>query len=210
MRFLYFALALPLAAQTYDLRFEVPFPKGQNLPQTLLTGTGQLASGTLDTGHGGILSLERTFLEWPVLRLSTGLEAAQFDTDGQLHEGASLRAAHLTQTGIGAGLSAQFWIPFTGLAGELGLLQRFQHYRFDAAGITQSQDLSRTWLRVGARWRLPMPWLRPYLAASYQEPLSKEHPVRLSSAADLAGYLEAQGSGLEVERLWTFGVGVVF
>ena len=203
-------LALPLAAQTYDLRFEVPFPKGQNLPQTLLTGTGQLASGSLDTGRGGILSLERSFLEWPVLRLSGGLEATNFKTDGQVQVATTTLPAHLTQSGFGVGLTAQFWIPFTGLAGEIGLIQRFQHYKYEAVGTTQTHDLSRTWLRVGARWRLPLPLLRPYLAASYQEPLSKDRPVHLSSASDMAGYLGAQGSGLEVQRLWTFGLGVIF
>lgn len=205
-----FALSLSLAAQTYDLRFEVPFPKGQNLPQTLLTGTGQLASGSLDTGRGGILSLERSFLEWPVLRLSGGLEATNFKTDGQVQVASTSLPARLTQSGFGVGLHAQFWVPFTGIAGEMGLIQRFQHYRYEAAGITETHDLSRTWLRVGARWRLPLPVLRPYLAASYQEPVSKDRPVQLASASDMAAYLGTQGSGLEVQRLWTFGVGLTF
>lgn len=203
-------LALPLRAQTFDLRVEVPFPEGQNLPQTLLRGTGQLASGTLDTGRGSILTLERSFLEWPVLRLSGGLEGTDFRTEGQLQEGSLTRPAQLRQSGLGVSLQAQFWIPFTGLAGELGLIQRFQRYKYEAAGIAETRDLSRTWLRVGARWRLPFPLGRPYLAASYQEPVSKDRPVRLSSAADLAGYLGAQGAGQEVQRLWTFGVGLTF
>ena len=201
---------LPLTAATYDLRYELPFPQGQNLPQTLLTGTGQLVSGTLDTGRGGILTLERRFLEWPVLRVSAGLEMAQYRTTGALKQDGQTRPAELHQTGFGVGLHAQGWIPFTGVAGELGLIQRFQHYRYAASGLTERHDLSRTWLRVGARWRLPLPALRPYLAASYQEPLSKERPVHISSSADLASYLGAQGTGLEIQRLWTFGVGFTF
>ena len=210
MRRLTLVAGLPLVAQSYEVRIEVPFPSGQNLPQTLITGTGQLASGTLDTGRGGILTLGKSFLEWPVLRLSAGVEATHFKTDGRILEGSTSRSAHLTQTGVGVSLQAQFWVPFTGIAGEMGLLQRFQHYRFEAAGATQSHDLSRTWWRVGARWRLPLPLLRPFLAASYQEPTSKQRPVRLTSVGDLATYLGTQGSGLEVDRLWTFGVGATF
>lgn len=182
MRALLLAGCLPLAAQTYDLRFEVPFPQGQHLP----AGTDQQGSGSLDTGRGGILSLERTFLEWPVLRLSAGVEATRFRLDGQVGAG----TARLTQAGLGVGLHAQFWIPFVGAAGELGLLQRFQRYRFDAAGTLQRDDLSRTWIRVGGRWRLPFRSFRLYLAASYQEALRHE-PA-------------------EVRRLWTLGMGSQF
>jgi hypothetical protein len=210
MRALLLTACLPLGAQTYDVRFEVPFPQGQNLPNALLTGTGQRAAGSLDTGRGGILSLERTFLEWPVLRLSGGVETTRFVLDGQVEEGSAHHPAHLTQSGFGAGLQAQFWIPFAGVAGELGLVQRFQRYRFEAAGTVSSHSLSRTWLRVGGRWRLPLRTLRPYLSASYQEPLSKEHPVRTIHSVDLAAYLGAQGSGLEVQRLWSLGVGATF
>jgi hypothetical protein len=52
--------------------------------------------------------------------------------------------------------------------------------------------------------------VHPYVVASYQQPVTKDHPVRLSSASDLAAYLTAQGSGQEFQRLWTFGVGVAF
>ena len=52
--------------------------------------------------------------------------------------------------------------------------------------------------------------VHPYLVASYQQPVTKDHPVQLSSAADLATYFTAQGSGQEFQRLWTFGVGVAF
>jgi len=55
-----------------------------------------------------------------------------------------------------------------------------------------------------------MPLVSPYLAASYQQPLSKDHPVRVNSVQDLSAYLSAQGSGQEFSRMWTFGVGVQF
>lgn len=205
-----FLLSLSLAAQTYDVRLEAPFPRGQDLPNTLLIGTGQRVSGTLDTGRGGILTVQRTFLEWPVLRLSGAVEATSFQAHGQVNEGADTHSTRLSQTGLGVGLEAQLWIPFTGIAGEMGLIQRLQQYRFEAAGTTQSHDLSRTWVRVGLRWRLPIPALRPYLAVSYQEPLANANPVQVASASDLPAYLATQGSRLEVQRLWTLGVGVVF
>lgn len=202
-------LAFPLAAQSWDLRWEVPFPRGQNLPQTLLAGSGQLLSGDLDTGRGAILSWNRKLLVvGPVLRFEGGIEASRFTAAGQVLQGAAVQASELRQTGLGVGLNAQFWVPFTGLGGELGLVQRFQNYRYEAGGAAVERNLSRTWLRVGARWRLPMVGLRPYLAASYQEPLRRDRPVRLGSVSDLAGYLSVQGSGQEFERLWTFGIGI--
>lgn len=211
MRALLLMASLPLAAQSWDLRWEVPFPKGQSLPQTLLLGTGQLVSGELDTGKGAILSLHRRLLVvGPVLRFEGGIELSRFLANGSLQQGSSRAGSSLRQTGFGLDLNAQFWIPFTGLAGEMGLVQRFQNYRYEGAAAAQDRNLGRTWLRVGARWRLDLPGLRPYLAASYQEPLSRDRPVRLDSAADLASYLGAQGSGQEFQRLWTFGVGVTF
>ena len=82
--------------------------------------------------------------------------------------------------------------------------------KIEGAAVAQDRNLGRTWLRVGARWRLDLPGFRPYLAASYQEPLSRDRPVRMDSATNLASYLGAQGSGQEFQRLWTFGVGVTF
>jgi hypothetical protein len=211
MRPLLLLASLPLAAQSWDLRLELPFPQGQNLPQTLITGTGQLVSGNLDTGQGLILSLNRRLLVvGPVLRFEGGLELTRFRAHGQLQNGSASLGSELRQTGLGLGLNAQFWLPFTGLAGELGLIQRLQSYRFEGATVAQEETLSRTWLRVGIRWRLGLPVLNPYLAASYQEPLSHDRPLHLGSASDLAGYLAAQGSGQEVQRVWTFGVGVAF
>jgi len=210
-RLLVAALTLPLAAQSWDLRWEVPFPTGQNLPQTLITGTGQLLSGDLDTGRGAILSLNRRLLVLgPVLRFEGGIELSRFSASGRVLQGQATGASDLRQTGLGVSLNAQFWVPFSGVGGEIGLVQRLQNYRFESGGAAVERNLSRSWLRVGARWRLPMAGLHPYLATSYQQPVSRERPVRLSSAADLATYLSAQGSGQEFERLWTFGVGVGF
>jgi hypothetical protein len=202
--------ALPLAAQSWGLRIEVPFPKGQNLPQTLLTGTGQLASGTLDTGKGLIATLDRRLVVFgPVLRLEATFEGAWLQTEGDVRVGTTLQQGTLTQAGLGVGLNAQFWIPFVDLGAEVGLIERAQRYHYEAAGATVTHTLGRPWLRVGGRWRLPLPY-RPYLAASYQQPLSKDRPVRLVSAADLATLLGAQGSGQEFDRMWTFGAGWSF
>lgn len=204
-------LGLPLVAQSWDLRWEIPFPQGQNLPQTLVSGTGQLLSGDLDKGRGAILSLNRRLLVLgPIVRFEGGMEVSKFEASGRVLQGSATEASSLRQQGFGIGLNAQFWIPFTGVGGEMGVIQRFQNYRYQAAGAAAEENLSRTWLRVGIRWRLPMPGFHPYLAASYQQPLSKDQPVRLGSVADLAGYLGAQGSGQEFERVWTFGVGINF
>ncbi|HEX9011708.1 MAG TPA: hypothetical protein VF804_15180 [Holophagaceae bacterium] len=202
--------ALPAFAQ-WDLRLEVPRPSGQSLPQTLISGTGQLASGDLDTGRGFIASVNRRLFQvGPLFRMEAGVEYSQWKADGTLVQGGAAQGTALKQQGAGLGLNAQVWVPFTGLAGEIGVIQRFQRYTFDTNGLSNSKDLSRTWLRVGARWRLPLPVVHPYLAASYQQPVSKDKPVRLNSAADLAGYFTAQGNGQEFERMWTFGVGVAF
>jgi hypothetical protein len=202
--------ALPLCAQ-WDLRLELPRPRGQNLPQTLITGTGKLVAGDFDTGRGYIASANRRLFQvGPLVKMEGGLEYSQFDADGTLANGTTTQGTRLKQQGVGVGLNAQLWMPFTGIAGEIGLIQRLQHYSYDTNGASTTQNLSRTWLRVGARWRIPSALVHPYVAASYQQPVSKDHPVQLSSASDLATYFAAQGSGQEFERLWTFGVGVAF
>ena len=202
--------ALPLSAQ-WDLRLELPRPSGQSLPQTLLSGSGQLVSGDLDSGRGFIASANRRLFQLgPLLKLEGGVEVSQFTADGSLSQGATTQATKLKQQGLGVSLNAQLWVPFVGIAGEFGLIQRLQHYRYDRAGASATKDLSRTWLRVGARWRIPSVVVHPYLAASYQQPVTKDRPVKLSSSSDLAAYFSAQGSGQEFERLWTFGVGVTF
>nr|WP_320133078.1 hypothetical protein [uncultured Holophaga sp.] len=207
------SLALPAAAQTWDLRLETPFPKGQNLPQTLLSGSGDLVRGDLDTGRGLILSANHRLVRvGPVLKLEYGCEFSHWQADGSLLETGSSTLSSTTQlrqTGLGLGLNAQFWLPFTGLAGELGLIGRVQHYRFEAGGAEQSETLARPWLRAGIRYRTDLPF-SPYLAASYQQPITRNHPVHVTGASDLSAYLSAQGSGQEFERMWTFGLGVMF
>jgi hypothetical protein len=203
-------VSLPLCAQ-WDLRLELPRPTGQSLPQTLIAGSVQLASKGLDTGNGYIASVNRQFFQvGPLLKLEGGLEYSQFSADGGLTLNTVPQGTRLKQQGAGLGLNAQVWVPFVGLAGEIGLIQRFQRYTFDTAGAASAKDLSRTWLRVGARWRIPSVVIHPYLAASYQQPVTKDHPVKLNSSSDLAAYFTAQGSGQEFERLWTFGAGVTF
>ena len=200
---------LPLAAQAWDIRAEVPFPKGQSLPQTLIQGT--LTAGSLDTGKGVILSVSHRIVRvGPVLKFEWGMEYADWKAGGEIQSGATSAGSSLHQSGLGLGLNAQFWVPFTGVAGELGVIQRLQRYRYSGYAASQDHNLSRTWLRVGMRWRLPLPVISPYVAASYQEPISKNHPVHLDSAQDVPAYLSAQGSGQEFQRLWTFGVGVQF
>ena len=200
----------PLAAQ-WDARLEIPFPKGQSLPQTFIAGTAQLVSGELDTGRGGIATLSRRLWAFgPVVRLEGGLEIAQWRADGTVIQGPALQSSTLKQSGFGVGLNVQFWVPFTGIAGELGAVERFQNYKFSTPGFSSDKNLARTWLRVGARWRLPFPAVHPYLAGSYQQPITKANPVKLGSVADLATYLGAQGAGQEFDRMWTFGVGVTF
>ena len=202
--------ALPLCAQ-WDARLELPRPTGQNLPQTLISGTGNLVAGDFNTGQGFIATVSRQLLQvGPLLKLEGGLEYSQFRAGGDLANGAGSQGTNLKQQGVGLDLNAQIWVPFTGIAGEFGLIQRFQRYTLDAAGASNAKDLSRTWLRVGTRWRIPSVVVHPYVVASYQQPVTKDHPVKLSSASDLATYLTAQGSGQEFQRLWTFGVGVAF
>lgn len=202
--------ALPLCAQ-WDLRLELPRPSGQSLPQTLISGTGDLAAGDFDTGKGFIATVNRRIFQvGPLLKVEGGLEYSQFKADGQLSVGAAAQGTVLKQQGIGVGINAQIWVPFVGLAGEIGVIQRVHRYTLDTDGASSREDISRAWLRVGARWRIPSVVVHPYLAASYQQPLSKDRPVRLGSASDLSAYFTAQGSGQEFERLWTFGVGVTF
>lgn len=202
--------ALPLSAQ-WDLRLERPQPTGQNLPQTLIRGTGNLVGGTFDTGQGYIATVSRQILQvGPLLKLEGGLEYSQLRAGGNLVNGTTSQGTSLKQQGVGVDLNAQLWVPFVGIAGELGLIQRFQRYTLDTAGASSARDLSRTWLRVGTRWRIPSVVVHPYVVASYQQPVTRDNPVKLGSASDLATYFTAQGSGQEFQRLWTFGVGVTF
>lgn len=206
-------LALPLSAQAWDFRLEVPRPDGQNLPGTLLEGTGQLLSQKgLDTGQGYIATASHRIVRvGPVLKLEWGVEFSHLSTTGQVQQGTStVLGSRLKQDGLGLGVNAQFWVPFTGLAGEMGLIERFHKYSYEVGDASQDNSIARTWLRVGVRFSVPLGLANPYLTASYQQPVNKDKPVELHSAADVAQYLSAQGSGQEFQRMWTFGVGVAF
>jgi hypothetical protein len=208
-------LAMPLAAQTWDLRLEVPFPKGQSLHGTIVSGTGQLASGDLDTGSGAIFSINHRLLRvGPVLRLEWGGELARWQANGNINiNNSNTFNSKLTQTGAGLGLNAQLWIPFVGICGEVGAIYRVQQYEFSSADANAKSDgtIGRTWLRVGARWRVPyIPKIHPYIAASYQQPINKEQPVNIKSPRDLAELFKEMGKGQEFQRMWTFGLGITF
>jgi len=203
-------MALPLSAQAWDLRLETPFATGQDLPATQVQGTGA-TSGSLDTGHGVILTVSHRIVRvGPVLKFEWNAEWSQLRAGGQIQQGAASAGSGLKQSGLGAGVNAQFWLPFTGFAGELGLMERFHSYQYQAAGIDQDRTIARPWARVGLRWVLPVPGLSPYLAASYQEPLIRDRPVAQGSAQSLGAYLGAQGAGQEFQRLFTVGVGISF
>jgi hypothetical protein len=153
----------------------------------------------------------RLFRVGPVLRLDWGAEVGQLMTNGTIErEGQSPLDSKLRQTGIGLGLNAQVWLPLTGICGDVGLIQRIHQYEYSAADAESSQTLGRLWLRVGIRYKLPMVALHPYVTASYQQPVNKDNPVEIGSVQDLQSLFAAQGSGQEFQRMWTFGVGVMF
>ena len=202
-------IALPAAAQAWDVRLEVPFAQGQGLPSTRIQGVA--TSGDLDTGNGFILTGSHRIIRMgPVLKFEWNAEWSHWQADGHLQQGAAASGSRLKQDGLGLGVNAQFWVPFTGFAGEVGLLERFHDYRYEAGGAAADKTLARPWLRVGTRWVLPFPGIGPYLAASYQEPFTRNKPVTLSSSPSLGAYLDAQNGGQEVQRLWTLGVGIAF
>jgi hypothetical protein len=211
MSFLALAAVIPLSAQTWDARLDFPFPQGQNLPQTFIQSTGEWVHGNLDTGSGATLTLDHRILRInPILKFQWGLELSDWKAAGQVQEGQGTLGTRLEQSGVGVNVDAQFWIPFTGVAAEMGLIERFQAYKYEGGGASTSSNLARTWLRVGVRCRLPVPILRPYLAAGYQQPVNRQDPVQAHSIPDLETYFKAQGSGQEFQRLWTFGVGMEF
>ena len=202
-------LAQPLAAQAWDLRLEAPFPKAQALPASSVQG-GTVA-GRLDRGQGLILTVSHRIVRvGPVLKFEWNAEYAYLQANGRIQQGSGEADSRLTQSGVGAGVSAQFWVPFTGVAGELGLLERVQAYRYEGAGAARSETLARPWARAGLRGNLPWSDLEPYLTASYQLALARDRPVQQASASSLDSYLAAQGSGQEFQSLWTVGVGVSF
>jgi hypothetical protein len=211
--------ALPLSAQAWDLRFEVPFPQGQSLPQTAVGGTLNLAvSGKLDTGNGALFTVShRLFRVGPVLRLDWGGELGQLTADGVVDvvdDGTNAQhKSNLKQTGIGLCLNAQISVPLLGIGGEIGAIQRFQRYEYTTNVGEQSDTISRLWLRVGVRYKLNLLVASPYITASYQQPINKDNPVNIGLGTileDIPALLNAQGSGQEFQRMWTFGIGIMF
>ena len=170
-------IALPLSAQAWDVRLEAPFPKGQDLPSTTIAG--QSTAGSLDTGRGAILTVSHRIERLgPVLKFEWNAEYAQLQADGRIQQGQAGFASRLKQSGPGAGINAQFWVPFTGFAGELGLLERLHSYRYEGAGAAADHTIARPWLRAGLRWGLPLPGIGLYLAASWQGALLRDRPVQ--------------------------------
>lgn len=204
-------LSLPLAAQAWDLRLESPYSKGQGLPWTRLQGSGQAASGDLDTGRGAIFTLSHRIIRvGPILKFEWNAEVAHLRADGRIQQGSAEAPSSLKQTGAGLGANAQFWVPFTGVAGELGLMERVQAYRYEGAGASASHTLARPWMRAGLRWSLPLPGISPYVAASYQWVLTRDRPNASANSANLPSYVGGQGAGQEFQHLWTFGAGISF
>jgi hypothetical protein len=211
--FLSIFLALPLSAQAWDLRLEVPFPQGQSLQGTMVGGAVDMAvSGDLDTGNGVIFTVNhRLFRVGPILRLDWGGEVGQLMADGVVDIGTNAQQkTKLRQTGAGLGLNALLSVPLLGLSGEIGAIQRFQKYEYTTEGAEHSGTIGRLWLRVGVRYKMNLLVASPYVTASYQQPINKENPVKIGSIEDLQTLLSAQGSGQEFQRMWTFGVGVMF
>ena len=204
-------LGLPLGAQAWDMRVEASFPAGQNLPQSFYSGNLETVSGHQEKGNGFILTASHRIIRvGPVLKFEGTAEYAQWHAGGQIQQGAGTTASRLEQKGLGLGVNAQFWLPFTGFAAELGLIERFHAYTYQGGGASQRENLVQPWLRAGLRWNLPFPGLTPYLAVSYQVPITKDGPVARNSTQDLPAYLAAQGGGQEFDRLWSLGVGLSF
>ena len=207
-------LATPLTAQTWDLRLEYPFPKGQSLQGTLVSGALDTYKGDLDTGKGAIFSVYHRIIRiGPILRFDWGGELAQWTADGTVIDEKGLtKNTELKQMGLGLGINAQMWLPLTGICGEIGAIGRLQKYELKADdGAKDDGWMGRMWLRVGIRYRIPIvPVVKPYFAASYQQPINKNKPKQSNEIDKLQDYFSAQGKGQEFDRMWTFGIGVTF
>ena len=207
------AQALPLAGQAWDLRAEIAAPRGQDLPTGTVGGVGAVGQQGLGAGTGAILTVSHRIIRvGPVLKLEWGAEVFQWQANGQFLAGPATVPSRIKQVGLGLGANAQFWVPFTGLAGELGLIERFQDYKLTLDGADQDRHIARPWLRAGIRYNLPIPLpvVSPYLSASYQIPITRSSPAATGDAPSLGAYLGGQGSGQEFERLWALGVGITF
>lgn len=215
--FLSCALAtIPLMAQ-WDIRVEIPSASSGNLPDALVAGTTNLTKGTFNTGEGYIISGSKAIFDLGLFSLDGGLEFSQVKTIGSMSQltttglpfpGQEKIGSSLKQQGVGVSLNAIIWAPFIGLGGEFGLIQRFQTFNIDLGTATKSKNLGRTWMRIGARYRIPFIPFDAYVTASWQQPLNATQPVTINSAQSLVDLLNTQGTGQEFNRLWTFGVGV--
>lgn len=200
-------ISLPLSAQ-WDIRLEIPSVNSSNLPDALITGSTALQKGEFNMGKGYIVTGSKAIFDAGILSLDGSLEYSEFKSMGTMTQAQNLLASQIKQQGIGVGLNAQVWAPFIGVAGEFGLIQRFQSYEVILDSASKSKTIGRTWMRVGARYRIPFVPFDAYIAASWQQPLNASKPVAITSAQSLVDLLNTQGTGQEFNRLWTFGVGI--
>ena len=200
-------ISLPLSAQ-WDIRLEIPSANSSNLPDALITGSTALQKGEFNMGKGYIVTGSKAIFDAGILSLDGSLEYSEFKSMGTMTQAQNLLASQIKQQGIGVGLNAQVWAPFIGVAGEFGLIQRFQSYEVILDSASKSKTIGRTWMRVGARYRIPFVPFDAYIAASWQQPLNTSKPVAITSAQSLVDLLNTQGTGQEFNRLWTFGVGI--
>lgn len=210
-------VVLPLSAQ-WDIRLEIPSPKSNNLPNTLLTGTTALQGGEFDTGKGYIVTGSKAIFDAGLFSLDGSLEYSDFKNEGTMAQlpttglPVSQTQINLTssvkQQGLGVGLNAIIWAPFIGVGGEFGLIQRFQSYEVILDKVSNSKTIGRTWMRVGGRYRIPFVPVDAYITASWQQPLNASKPVVVNSTQSLLDLLNTQGTGQEFNRLWTFGIGI--
>ncbi len=203
----YISFMVSLSAQ-WDIRVEIPSAKSSNLPNVLLAGSTALQKGEFDMGKGYIITGSKAIFDVGLLSFDGSLEYSEFKASGTMTQAQRLLASQVKQQGVGLGLNAMVWAPFVGVAGEFGLIHRFQSYDIVLDTASKSKTFGRTWMRIGARYRIPFVPFDAYVTASWQQPLSPDKPVVINSAQSLVDLLNTQGTGQEFNRLWTFGVGV--
>ena len=79
-------LALPLSAQAWDLRLEVPFPKARTCPRPAWRARPPRAPWTPATGVIFTVS-HRIVRVGPVLKFEWNAEYSQLQADGQIQQG---------------------------------------------------------------------------------------------------------------------------
>ncbi|MBI4913656.1 MAG: hypothetical protein HY823_13045 [Acidobacteria bacterium] len=204
-------LLLPtlLGAQPWEVQAEGVRAEAPRLEGASLRGFEGSAGGSFQTGDGFVVSLNRRlWIPGPTFRLVGHLEWARWSTRGQISGGGAQVPTCLRQEGPGLGLGAQFWLPFTGLAAEAAVLQRFHRERASAGAASWDPFRSRPWVRGGLRWRTPGPRGLPLtLLFSYQAGRAPSRPPPGPAPADLPAYFAAQGPP-GFTRLWSFGLAV--